>query len=352
MKMVRIDVKKDLYMQTNTLGNAKNIFAVIEQNRLYLRTWLPWVDDTKNIAVMEEVIKLWEKQYENGTDLVLGIYKNDCYIGNIGIHNIKKINHSGVIGYWLSEENQGQGIMSDCVRALMDYSFHSLSLEKIYIHCAEKNLKSNALPKRLGFTLEEVIKDGTCLYNIYFDLIIYAMTKKDWLTHNLQLVVPTLSHQQEAWDYRGEYFDFDEDHINGSGGLSRYDHYEPWLEKITAARTASQRNWVDCSTYFAFVDNKIVGTIQIRHCLNDSLFNAGGHIGYSVRPTQRRKGYATKMLSLALEKCYMLGIERVLITCDKGNIASMKTIMKHGGVFENEFIEENGNIIERYWILK
>lgn len=76
----------------------------------------------------------------------------------------------------------------------------------------------------------------------------------------------------------------------------------------------------------------------------------GGHIGYEVRPSERRKGYATEMLRLALKKCVDLGITKVLITCDKSNLGSAKTIQNQGGVLENEFLEENGELAQRYWI--
>jgi predicted acetyltransferase len=84
--------------------------------------------------------------------------------------------------------------------------------------------------------------------------------------------------------------------------------------------------------------------------LNEDLLNSGGHIGYGIRPSERRKGYGAKMLALALEKCREFHIERALVTCDRDNIASAKTARKNGGVFENECIEGDGNIVRRYWI--
>ena len=161
---------------------------------------------------------------------------------------------------------------------------------------------------------------------------------------------PTIEHKQAAWQYRQEHIDSNESHIHGSGGLIRAEDYESWLDKITNAQTAAQTGWVNCSTYFAFVDDEIVGTVQIRHTLNNSLINSGGHVGYGVLPSERRKGYGAKMLTLALEKCRNLSIEKALITCDKGNIGSARTILKNGGVLENEYTEENGNIVQRYWI--
>ena len=91
--------------------------------------------------------------------------------------------------------------------------------------------------------------------------------------------------------------------------------------------------------------------INIRHSLNDYLLGRGGHIGFGVRPTERQKGYATKILSLGLNRCKELKIHDVLLTCNKDNIASVKTIQNNGGILENEIIDkENVKIIQRYWI--
>ena len=166
----------------------------------------------------------------------------------------------------------------------------------------------------------------------------------------LYLIFPASEHKQAVWDYRQEYFDFGETHIHGSAGISRSDDYESWLAKIIEAQTVVQPGLVTGSIYFAFAEDKIIGTIAVRHALNDSLINSGGHIGYSVRPSERRKGYGTKMLALALEKARGLGLDKVLITCDKDNIASAKTAVKNGGIMENEIAEETGNILQRYWI--
>ena len=98
------------------------------------------------------------------------------------------------------------------------------------------------------------------------------------------------------------------------------------------------------------LDDKVIGTIQIRHALNDYLFERGGHIGDGVRPSERKKGYATEMIRLALEECRKMGIKRVLMTCDKNNIGSAKSIKNNGGILENEVVLEDGKITQRYWI--
>lgn len=105
------------------------------------------------------------------------------------------------------------------------------------------------------------------------------------------------------------------------------------------------------STFFCLDEERdiVVGAVNIRHYLNESLLLNGGHIGNGVRPSERRKGIATKMIALALEECKKLGIERVLMVCDKENIGSAKSILKNGGILENE-IEVDGVIEQRYWI--
>ena len=90
--------------------------------------------------------------------------------------------------------------------------------------------------------------------------------------------------------------------------------------------------------------------MNIRHYLNEALLKEGGHIGDGIRPSERRKGYATEMIRLALIECRKLGIDRVLMTCEKNNIGSAKSILKNGGVLENEFVNSEGCVEQRYWI--
>lgn len=84
--------------------------------------------------------------------------------------------------------------------------------------------------------------------------------------------------------------------------------------------------------------------------INDALRFDGGHIGYSVRPSRRRRGYATQMLALALDECRKLGIDKALVTCLKANIGSAKTIINNGGILDSEFIDADGEMSQRYWI--
>ncbi|MBO9130755.1 GNAT family N-acetyltransferase [Bacillus sp. 165] len=109
--------------------------------------------------------------------------------------------------------------------------------------------------------------------------------------------------------------------------------------------------WVPDSTFWLVnEDKRVLGVVNIRHTLTEKLLNCGGHIGYGIRPSERQKGYATKLLALALEKAKELGIKRALVVCDETNIGSEKTIINNGGVPDRSYEEEDGNVVKRFWI--
>lgn len=170
----------------------------------------------------------------------------------------------------------------------------------------------------------------------------------------LELVFPTIEHRAQLEEYVQEHIDNNEYKLNGVGGLDTLKDFDKWLEKIN--NDLSEKTIVGSpipSTVFLGVrksDNKVVGMLQIRHKLTEKLYFNIGHIGDGVRPSERRKGYATEMIRLALEECKKLGINKVLMACNKENVASAKSIMKNGGILENEVISEDGEIDQRYWI--
>jgi predicted acetyltransferase len=131
------------------------------------------------------------------------------------------------------------------------------------------------------------------------------------------------------------------------GGLIRIDNY---LENLEIKEPKDGK--VPDSVFFLLdvERNILLGAVNIRHYLNDYLLQFGGHIGDGIRPSERRKGYATEMIRLALIECKKLGIDKVLMVCDKSNIGSAKSIMKNGGILENEFVDEDGEVNQRYWI--
>lgn len=140
---------------------------------------------------------------------------------------------------------------------------------------------------------------------------------------------------------------------SGLANLEETASYEDWVkEKVNEKNGIDLRDgYVPCTTLFLkrMSDNKICGSISIRYELNEFLFNFGGHIGYSVTPSERGKGYGKLQLKMALEIAKDLGIEKCLITADKTNTLSNKTIISEGGVLENT-VMWNNEPLNRYWI--
>ena len=164
---------------------------------------------------------------------------------------------------------------------------------------------------------------------------------------DLNFIRPTKDYEQQAYEYIQEFNDYNSA-INGVGGLNRYiGDYDGWLKKLEEDRTRTNiGEKVPAETFFLIrkSDNKLLGIINIRLALNAALLEHGGHIGYGVRPTERKKGYNSYQLYCALKFCKEKGLEKVLLTCNKDNIGSAKTIQNNCGVLED------GELIQRYWI--
>ena len=173
-----------------------------------------------------------------------------------------------------------------------------------------------------------------------------------------KFVFPVHEYKDKAIDYINEFYKYNSD-INGTGALDEYLEkydYEKWIEKIQSDIDIPniQEPNVPKMTYFYVRedDNKIIGMINIRLALNDKLRKEGGHIGYSVRPTERNKGYATEILNFGVEICNNRDISEVLVSCDKSNLASAKVIQKCGGIFKDEFYSDKYKETIQMYVIK
>ncbi len=166
---------------------------------------------------------------------------------------------------------------------------------------------------------------------------------------------PSREYAEQIMDYRREFLE-NGSSMDGCGSLRKCETAEGWLartEQMSRPETCPKEYAV--STQYIAVresDDRLVGMIQLRYDINHPILSLyGGHIGYSVRPSERRKGYAKEMLQQCLEKAKDAGLARVMISCDRSNLGSERTILANGGVFQCEVtVEGEDEPIKRFWI--
>ena len=162
--------------------DAEALFSVVDRDRVYLREWLPWVDKTLTASDYHAVIDMWLKQFADRQGFQAAILYDGDIVGMAGFHGIDSYNGKTSIGYWLSEGWQGKGIMTTVVRSLLHYAFEIENLNRVEIRASEANLKSRAIPERLGFKQEGIVRNGEYLYGGYADSVVYGLLKKEWQT--------------------------------------------------------------------------------------------------------------------------------------------------------------------------
>lgn len=177
---MKINIDNDLYLKTLDMSDVDYRFKVIEENRTFLRQWLGWLDRILTVKDLENYTNGCIQEEKNKEAYTFGIYYNNIFVGVISIKDISYSNKKAEIGYWLEEKSNGNGIMTRSCKVILDYCFNELNLNRVQILVATENYQSQAIPKKLNFEKEGMLKDNECLYGKYIDNYIYCMLNRKW----------------------------------------------------------------------------------------------------------------------------------------------------------------------------
>ncbi len=175
-----IPVDAELELRILEEWDAQELFSLIDRNRAYLRQWLPWVDYETAVEDSRSFVRRSLQSYLDNEGFTMGIRFWGQLAGVIGYHPVNWPNRKVEIGYWLGADFQGKGIMTRACYAVVQYAFEKLLLNRVTILCATGNLRSRAIPERLGFTQEGTMREAEWLYDHFVDLVVYSMLAREW----------------------------------------------------------------------------------------------------------------------------------------------------------------------------
>lgn len=160
--------------------NFYAIFTHKNRNREQLRQWLPWVDATLTAEDTKKYLEGELENFKNKKTADFGVWYENAWVGSMGFNQIDLINEWAEIGYWLDKDYEGKGIMTECVKAMINYGFNDLNLNRIQIRCSNLNLRSKAIPERLGFVLEGTLRQDHKRNGEFSDSLTFGLLKKEW----------------------------------------------------------------------------------------------------------------------------------------------------------------------------
>ncbi len=178
--MLTIKIDDDTELRTFEEEDAEEVFAAVERNREYLREWLPWLDGNRSVEDTRVFIRQALVQQATDDGFQAGIWYRGKFAGVIGYHYIDRHDCKTEIGYWLDASLQGKGLMTKACKTMVSHAFHEYRLNRVEIHCATGNIRSRAIPERLGFTQEGILRETSWLYDHLVDHVVYGMLAREW----------------------------------------------------------------------------------------------------------------------------------------------------------------------------
>jgi len=183
MNITEINVNPELTLKVLEICDSQTIYDAMNQNRYYLRKWLPFVDMTRSENDTRSFVKSIVDDVERRQEVFTIWYKNE-FCGLVGLKDIDYLNRKIEIGYWLIEKMTGKGIMIQTVEKLIDFIYQTLDMNRIQIKCGVENNKSSAIPKKLEFTLEGIERQGEKHHFHFINLEVYSLLKSEWLKNH------------------------------------------------------------------------------------------------------------------------------------------------------------------------
>ncbi len=177
--MFRAALRPGLELRLLEERHSAVAYGLADRNREHLGEWFVWMDGTKSEDDMLAFIRRSLDQFASNSGFSAGIWEHERYAGNIALHKVDWLNRRAEIGYWLGQEFQGRGIVTEACRAVTRHALVELELNRVEIRCAAANTKSKAVPLRLGFTLEGVLRQAKLLHERYVDLEVYSMLRSE-----------------------------------------------------------------------------------------------------------------------------------------------------------------------------
>jgi ribosomal-protein-serine acetyltransferase len=177
-KIITIDGSSRL--EPMQVYHAGQLLALTNSNRYHLKTWLTWVDRMTTQNDFEKFIQESISRWKQGSDYGFVLFAGQQLAGRAGLYGVDQINKTGSIGYWLGTEFEGKGMMTSACKKIIEFGFSNLGLNRIEIRCATGNTRSAAIPERLGFVHEGIVRQGECVNGEFVDLHLYSLLKQEW----------------------------------------------------------------------------------------------------------------------------------------------------------------------------
>lgn len=175
-----IPIDTNLKLELTATKHAEGLFEAVDKNREHLSPFLPWVGDMKSISDFQSYIKNCKQLYEEKKEVSFVISSDENIIGRIGLHYINLQNKNASIGYWLTKAAEGKGIITKSCKKLVTYGFQELGLHRIEIKAAVNNLRSQAIPQKLNFKQEGILREAELVNDTFLDLVLYSMLADEW----------------------------------------------------------------------------------------------------------------------------------------------------------------------------